>query len=216
MLLGLAGFKGSGKDTACELLRQTIPPTAGGVERRAFADDMKLFGARLLGLEGTDRHLLAEMNAFKERGTLSVGLAAADPLSCTGRRFLQTLGRAGRDMFGDDFWVDRVVPLDRLAFERAWGIGIGAPGPTPVGGEWRQARYLGVVTDVRYPNEAERISRLGGQMWEIVRPGLVCDGDPSEQPLPRHLVDRVITNDGTVGDLRVKIEAEFGRSDLWR
>jgi hypothetical protein len=51
------------------------------------------------------------------------------------------------------------------------------------------------------------VLRLGGETWEIVRPGLESDGHSSENPLPRELVTRVIVNDGTVDDLREKVVA---------
>src|SRR5690606_24199645 len=95
------------------------------------------------------------------------------------REFLQNLGQAGREHFGETFWIEQALSEDVLA--RA---------------------DLTVVTDVRYPNEAEHIRALGGEIWEIHRPGLESDGHASEQPLPEELVDWVIYNTGTLEDLK--------------
>lgn len=65
------------------------------------------------------------------------------------RRFLQELGTGARDILGPDVWV------------RAW--------------EHKLARYEQtdnvVVTDVRFPNEADAIRANGGEVWGLVRPG---------------------------------------------
>jgi hypothetical protein len=65
------------------------------------------------------------------------------------RRFLQVLGTEGcRGTFGDNAWVNvlsrRVRPLLKAA--------------NPV-----------VITDVRFPNEARWIYRMGGEVWRVER-----------------------------------------------
>jgi hypothetical protein len=67
------------------------------------------------------------------------------------------------------------------------------------------------ITDLRYPNEAQRVLDLGGEVWEVVRPGLVSDGHASEQTLPRDLVTLTIENDSDVADLQLKV-----RTLLWQ
>jgi hypothetical protein len=65
------------------------------------------------------------------------------------RRFLQDTGHNARVMFGTDFWIDQVL-------------------------EKRDEGYQEniVVTDMRYPNEFERVNWLGGWTVRIKRPGL--------------------------------------------
>jgi hypothetical protein len=59
-----------------------------------------------------------------------------------------------------------------------------------------------VVDDVRFPNEAQLIKSMGGQLWRIERPGLTdATGHSSEGGLADWEFDRVIVNDGTVEDL---------------
>jgi len=57
--------------------------------------------------------------------------------------------------------------------------------------------------DVRFPNEAEMIRRLGGELWLVERPGVVYEGDhSSEGALTDVLPDAVINNSGTLEDLQ--------------
>lgn len=92
------------------------------------------------------------------------------------RRLLQRLGTEGvRANLGDDAWI-------RAAMAKV-------DGPT-------------VVTDVRFPNEADAIRWRHGLIVRIVRPGTgranahVTESAMSDQP-----VDVEIVNDGTVEDL---------------
>lgn len=164
-----------------------------------FADKLKCLGAKILGYEGTPRDLIAAMDEFKEHGTIRV--IDVNPLGfITGRQYLQNLGNEARNVFGDTFWIDMVLPQpslhpanrkedNQIALERMY------PDIDVV-----------CVTDVRYPNEAERIRRLGGLVVHVQRPGVESDGHISEQPLPASLIDVRLVNDGTLEDLRDAVE----------
>ena len=57
--------------------------------------------------------------------------------------------------------------------------------------------------DVRFPNEAEMIRRLGGELWLVDRPGVVYEGShASEGALIDVLPDSVINNSGDLEQLR--------------
>lgn len=213
-LIGINGFKESGKDTAYACIKRLIEGSDNRplrVERRAFADNLKIMAALSLGYEGTDEFLIGAMNKMKEGGSLGSCLDASfdadDWVNISGRKYLQNFGQHARTVFGDSFWVDQVVPLDGFAFANVWETR-GRKGPF-VG-----LPFLGCVTDVRYPNEAQRVKDVGGQVWEIVRPGLVSDGHSSETPLDRALVDVVITNDGSVADLSEQLLYQLRRTKL--
>jgi len=94
------------------------------------------------------------------------------------RRTLQRLGtEAGRDVLGESLWVDAAMrKVDAL---RAAG--------TPV-----------VVTDVRFPNEAEAIDGAGGYLLRVERPGLP-EGDLHESETA---LDTWTQFDGVVGNNR--------------
>ena len=189
-LIGITGLKTSGKDTTYEAIRTL---TGGQAVRRAFADNLKRIGALALGLE------FDQMERFKEIGQLDIGgLPPQWPAgsTTTGRQYLQNLGVGARDVFGSNFWVDQVLPIDRARRELIW-----CDHP-----ELLKLPTWAVVTDVRFPNEAQRVLYLGGEIWEVVRPGLESDGHASEIPLPRGLVTREILNNSTIHDLTLEVE----------
>ena len=98
-------------------------------------------------------------------------------------------------MIRDDIWV-------RAAFWR-----------------WEQAAAAGlgviVVPDVRFENEARQIRSEGGEVWMIHRPGVEpVAAHQSEAGLPLRLIDRLIVNDGTVDQLRERVEDTFRREEL--
>ena len=98
----------------------------------------------------------------------------------TPRVFMQLLGTEfGRQMIDEDLWVnawvERVQRHDRV-----------------------------VADDVRFPNEAAAIRRLGGVLILIERPGAVRSGHASEgQDLPW---DHRVLNDGGVTSFLSKID----------
>lgn len=99
-----------------------------------------------------------------------------------GRELLQLLGTEGvRDHLGRDVWVQalrrRIRPGSRV-----------------------------VVSDVRFVNEAEAVRSWGGEVWRIERPGYPGDDHASERGVRQIMPDRVICNDGTLDDLRVRVE----------
>jgi len=107
------------------------------------------------------------------------------------RQMLQTLGTEwGRDIVHDELWV-------RALFKRIAGdLG-------------RHANV--VITDVRFRNEAAPVLGHGGEVWRVIRPGLAClAGETathsSEAGIPDRMVSGVILNDGTLDDLKRKVQ----------
>jgi len=101
------------------------------------------------------------------------------------RRLLQRLGtEAGRDILGVNIWVD-------TAFARVDNDKV-------------------VVTDVRFPNEADGIRQRGGEVVRIERPGVgPRNNHPSETSLLDYEFDVTIYNDGTIEDLHRKVREEL-------
>jgi hypothetical protein len=59
-----------------------------------------------------------------------------------------------------------------------------------------------VVDDVRFPNEADLIRSLGGQLWRIDRPSAERNTEhASEGSLDTYAFDHVLSNDSTLTDL---------------
>jgi hypothetical protein len=94
------------------------------------------------------------------------------------RRLLQVMGTdVGRRMFGDKVWVKML--MDELNHEDRV-----------------------VISDVRFPNEAEAIRKLGGVVLRINRRNhSAANGHTSEHALDNYMFNYVIYNDGTVDDL---------------
>lgn len=213
-LIGLHGKKQSGKDTAYGILNDNLGDLV--LKREGFADRLKISFARLFlevgdqsneayNYEGwTDDECIAFANHFKERGRLVLpefrGGEMPDGIDVhtwaindvSGREVLQRYGtEAHRDVFGSDFWIDAVLPNPS-----AMNLGRGDYD------EWD----ILVVTDVRFPNEAEAILEAGGEIWHIIRPG-IDDGDShaSEIPLTQTYINKTIINDGTLEEFSQKV-----------
>ena len=98
------------------------------------------------------------------------------------RQLLQRLGTdAGRRILGENVWVEAALaahePLDRI-----------------------------VVTDCRFPNEADAIRARGGVVVRLDRPGCEpVNGHVSETALDGYAFDQVLVNDGTVTDLHLAV-----------
>ena len=94
MIIGLAGYARSGKDTVAALMK--------GYERRAFADEIRSCLMALNPLVATNEHL-AEV--VKRQGW-----DAAKVTSPEIRRLLQVMGtEVGREMIHPDLWVQLAI-----------------------------------------------------------------------------------------------------------
>jgi len=101
------------------------------------------------------------------------------------RRYLQLLGtEVGRNMIGDDVWVDIVRSRVKGLMEAGCNV---------------------IVTGIRFDNELKMIKQLGGESWWVDRPSLNTSGESaahsSETGVTHDMFDTVLTNVGTVDDL---------------
>jgi hypothetical protein len=94
------------------------------------------------------------------------------------RRLLQVFGtEVGRKMLGDDVWIK--IALSGIKSEDRV-----------------------VISDVRFPNEADAIKKLGGIVWRINRRNhSAVNGHASEHAMDNYMFNHVIYNDGTLDDL---------------
>ena len=102
------------------------------------------------------------------------------------RRLLQDLGLGARKLFGDMFWVQQALK------------DVDASG-----------NY--VITDVRFPNEANAI-RLNkdAQIWRIKRIGInAVNAHVSESAMDGEKVDQIFVNSGTINDLKLLISTRM-------
>lgn len=98
------------------------------------------------------------------------------------RGLLQRFGtEVGREMFGENFWVDAAIK------------------DVPDGAK-------AVFSDVRYPNEADAIKKLGGKVWRVMRPGVGPANDhESEHALNDYSFDTIINNSNSIDELHSQV-----------
>lgn len=138
-------------------------------------------------------------------------VAFADPLKVMMVQFLKSLGYRQDE-------AERLVYIDKATTIPALGVTVRHLLQT-LGTEWGRAcvapdvwlkcwaasavlHQKVVADDMRFPNEAQIIKSLGGELWLIVRPGAAdSTGHASEGGLAGWKFDRVIHNDGTIEEL---------------
>jgi len=196
--------------------KDTVAAILGGVgyKRAAFADQLKEMALVLnpIVFEGMDKDPHRITEAVRLYGWEG---AKQEPEV---RRFLQVLGtEAARGFFGDDVWVD--------ALHRKLGATVGRE---PI-----------VVSDVRFPNEAAWVIRMGGEVWRVVRAHAVPTDSPdlyeNDADVPYELVPfdnglgtdhpseayvdslpvaLTISNEGTLDQLEAKVKSYIGARGL--
>lgn len=182
-IIGLTGQKRSGKDTVAGLIEMH---TSRPWQKSMLRESFA--GPIRSAVAGMLGWSMAELEEHKE-----LPLARLD--NTTPRHMMQTMGTEwGRQMILSDLWV-RLLEV-RLEKEINYGF-----------------YDVGVITDVRFENEAKMIKSMDGIILRVVRPGLPPpDGHSSETPLPDDLVDATIVNDGTISELSAKV-GEFMRNN---
>lgn len=178
-IIGVNGERGVGKDTFFKFLKKH---SSLNLERDAFADRLKVSAAAALGI---NEDPIAWANDCKENlEIIVVRTDEGDPNngviehSLSGRQYLQFYGtEAHREVFDEDFWINQVLDAPRTC-------------------------DILVITDVRFPNEAEVIRKRGGVVWRVNRDmDREADTHASEQRLPDNLVDMEIDNNARPREL---------------
>lgn len=182
--IGLVGRARSGKDTVALHLVNQV-----GYTRVAFADRMRD------AVEALNPTIRLDIDGLQWTCSLAEGLKmygweGLKKYSPDVRGYLQRMGtEVGRDMFGENFWVEQAL---RVA----------------------GAHNKVVFSDVRYPNEAERIRKEGGILWRIERAGTdMSDEHTSESLIETIKVDHVIKNSGTIDELFIKVDKLIRKFD---
>lgn len=201
MLLGVVGRKGAGKDTVGDYL-----VARHGFVRAAFADPVKWVA----------RDLWPHLTVEQCWGPIGVKEAVDIPLGVSPRWLLQRIGtEVGRN--GDlAAFADLGVSSERMreALDRHGVV----PGPLAwVDALFRAPRIANmVITDVRFPNEAEAIRAKHGSVLKLLRPGFdtgVGNDHPSEREVDACAFDYLVRNDLGVHELHAKVRRIL--DDLW-
>jgi hypothetical protein len=190
MIIGLSGYARSGKDTAAEVLVERY-----GFTQIAFADKLRdvlyelnpMIATEWVTFGGGSSRIHAEtiflQDVIDNYGWGEYKNTVYGPEI---RRLLQRLGtEAGRQTLWDSIWIDAAFS----AVEGAENI---------------------VVTDCRFPNEAQAIKDRGGEVWRISRRGIGPANDhPSETSLDDWLFDTKIYNDAKLKTFKNQIGKHY-------
>jgi hypothetical protein len=170
VIIGLYGESRAGKDSVAKILR-----TKHGYEWRSFATNLKQILWELdPWLLSPDGATVTYRNALEEHGP--DGLKKNFPGAVD---YMIRLGQSVRDILGENSWVDSVLP---------WVSNPSIHFPKNL-----------VISDVRQPNEYDRIKDYDGQVWKIVRRGTVARG--MDNLLEYREFDATLYNNGTHIDL---------------
>jgi hypothetical protein len=178
MIIGLTGYKGSGKDAAMEQLVSNNPEYYDWA-RVKFAGCLKEMLEAYLRFNGVNYDEAHEIIEGSLKETPTEYFQGKTP-----RHAMQTLGTEwGRDIMGTSIWVDSALRCCAM-FDNSF------------------------ITDVRFPNEVKAIKDSGGYVIRITRPSTMRPEDekhPSEVLMDSLPADYEIVNDGTLEELEQKL-----------
>ncbi|UJB43611.1 deoxynucleotide monophosphate kinase family protein [Streptomyces sp. A1-5] len=179
--IALIGRARSGKDTIAARLASRHAYT-----RVAFADPLK---DMCLSIDPAVAYELAGYGPLPIRLSVVIerhGWERAKDRIPEVRRTLQRVGQAVRD-HEPDHWLS--LALDKVATADTWNL--------PV-----------VISDCRYPNEAEALKNRGFKLVRVVRPeaGRLAAPHESETALKDYPADITIANDGSIADLNSRVD----------
>lgn len=208
MIIGINGYAGSGKDTVGIIIQYLLTANKGSIpvetvvknyheyewyleeqsgwETRKFAGKLKDIAAHLLGID---------VEKFEEQDFKKTVL---DPMwwtpcdegfqPMTVREFLQKLGTDSlRTGLHENVWVNALF----------------ADYQTTQDGDYPNW----IITDVRFPNEAQAIRYKGGVIIRIERPGVKpINNHPSETGLDNWNFDYKIANVSDIFALKLTVE----------
>lgn len=176
--IGIKGNRiGCGKDTATEMIIECLRQKGISITHKKFATPIREITSIITGLPRQLTETTEGKAIFLPKAGKTVG------------KLLQEIGSAVKQIVHDEVWIDAVF----------------------VGVENNQ--YL-IFSDVRFPKELQSVKKRNGIIIEIER-----DGEPDLNPLAGRSslhesetalrdckIDYTIKNNGTVDELREKIE----------
>lgn len=171
-LIGVTGYKNSGKNAVCNVLRDEF-----GFKITGFADVLK---SMMLAIDPIVYFSVDHPYRVSDI-VAEIGWDEAKEKYPEIRRLLQKLGtEGGRDHLGPTVWID--------AWRRNAGVLL-------------EQGYDVCVSDMRFLNEARAVRDLDGQIWRVTRPGTQAGEHLSESELDRIEPKITLVNDGTLTDL---------------
>jgi hypothetical protein len=183
-IIGLMGRKQSGKDTIAEHLIEEY-----GFTRYAFADPIKeacqvIFGFTKEQCWGDQKEVVDPYWNITPRKVFQI--MGTELFQFELPKYAAELADIGRT-----FWAYRFARW----YEQQLAV---------------NPNIQVVITDCRFPFEADLIKSLGGTVIKVIRPNQVYnDNHASEVEMDTVPYDYLIENDGTIEDLEIKVKAVF-------
>jgi|SRR5688572_20630124 len=230
MIIGILGFSGTGKDTVANLILDQ------GAQKIGFADAIKrtcisIFDFTYEQMWGTqEQKATPDLRYPREhswdpsdnyqtcaccRCTRYDERHNAPQCYLTGRYALQIIGTEGGRQCYDNIWVEKAIEYAKL-IQRGFlynpAIGIEDSSAGFVGSLTRHKNpNHAVFIDCRFINEVKAIQDAGGRVFRVKRPGFEAPkfNHPSETEqlqIPDDKLQGVIMNDGTLEDLKLRVQ----------
>lgn len=202
MLIALSGYAGSGKDEVGNTICELFP----GWQVKKFSGKLKEMASMLTGLP---------VEAFEDQLVKQMTL---EGYGMTVRDFLQKLGtEAIRNNLHEDAWVNALISeYNRsMEFKRVCST-CNTESTLPICMSCKTNTLLDkcitnwVITDCRFPNEADQIKRCGGFVIRIKRPFTKpINGHVSEIALDDYKFDYTLHNDNEIEYIKTKVKFMF-------
>ena len=195
MIIGVSGYSGSGKDLVGTMIQFLASRNTAKVSLEDILDfpinheywleeqsgwEIKKWAGKLKTIASMLTGIPVEKFEDQEFKKTDLG----PEWDMTVRDFLQKLGTdAVRDGLHSNAWVNALMA--DYTNESKW-----------------------VITDTRFPNEAEAIRKKDGILIRVERPGVKpINNHPSETGLDDYTFDHVIKNNGSIEDLLLKVKS---------
>lgn len=234
-IIGIFGYAGSGKDTVGKMIQDLTSPDIPEYGRfdkgqwlpmkgsspwtiKKWAGKLKVVASLLTGIpvhkfedqEFKKTNLGPEWSTWEpyESDAPWIGEGEKTEIPMTVRDLLQKLGTdAMREGLHQNVWVNALMS-DYTPTQVQWSDG-------PVGGYEDGPMPNWIITDTRFPNEAQAIKDRGGIVIKVQRPGVgPVNNHPSETALKYYKFDYIINNDDNLKDLLTKVR-KFTESSVF-
>lgn len=235
-LVALAGESRSGKGTCAAVFAEEAAAAGLTSFERQLSDNGKWHLARIFKPTISRADAVTWFEQMKSLTDVKIQITSASSGWPGGRatdievalqKFLQhALQQGGRDIFGEHFWTDMIIPEfdGDSPYSQRYG-----PDEGRVSGEsyvrcWLDKFFddesgsrptdLAIISDLRQPNEAQRVNSCRGRVIQLVRPHAddqykTGSDHITERMLPFELVDHVIANDGDLEHLKETARVVF-------
>lgn len=184
MIIGIAGYARSGKDTIADILVERHDFT-----KIAFADKLREGLYWLNPMVSTGEQMIKDYDPRNVRVRWVIDRYSWDNYKETPwgeeiRELLQRLGtEVGRNLLGENIWVEAL--------------------------DWHAADNI-VIPDMRFPNEIKAVESRRGFTWRVRRPGVgPANAHSSETALDHWPVNIDITNDGSIEELAAAVSRNY-------